>query len=281
MTLDAPREVRTARSVAEVYDYGAHVWSWRLDGQPVLWTSGSSRYERGKPLRGGIPVCWPWFGPGRSGDKTPAHGLARVSSWTLKDLRETPDGARLAYQLTSREGPEALPGTDWTLTYDVSVGEDLELALTVTNTGSVPFSYELALHTYLTVGDVRQVSVSGLDGASYLDKVTGRRERQEGDVTVTQETDRVYDGGGEIVVTDPVLGRRLLVSTEGAANTVVWNPWVAKAAAMSDFGDDEWPGMLCIEAGNVLEHAVHLSPGAAASVRYRAEVVPLSAPTGY
>ncbi|HET7723049.1 MAG TPA: D-hexose-6-phosphate mutarotase [Propionibacteriaceae bacterium] len=272
MTLDAPREVRTPRSVAEVYDYGAHVWSWRLDGQPVLWQSDSSMYERGKPLRGGVPICWPWFGPGRTGDMSPAHGLARISDWTLTDQRETPDGTQLTYELTSLQVPDALPGSDWTLTYDVRVGEDLELALTVTNTGSAPFSYELALHTYLAVGDVRQVSVSGLDGASYLDKVTGRRERQEGDVTVTAETDRVYDRGGDVVVNDPVLARRLHVSTEGAANTVVWNPWVAKAAAMPDFGDDEWPGMICIEGGNVLDEAVTVDPGTSRGLRYRLAV---------
>ncbi len=275
MTLDAPREARTARSVAEVYDYGAHVWTWQLDERPVLWTSAESMYERGKPLRGGVPICWPWFGPGRSGDRTPAHGLARISSWTLKGQERTEGATVLTYALTQHDAPDALPGSDWTLTYVVSVGDDLELALTVTNTGSSPFSYELALHAYFTVGDVRQVAVAGLDGASYLDKVTGRREQQTGDVTITQETDRVYEHGGEIVVTDPVLARRLQLTSEGAADTVVWNPWVAKAAAMPDFGDDEWPGMLCIEAGNVLEHAVDLAPGASATLRYRAEVVSL------
>jgi glucose-6-phosphate 1-epimerase len=164
-----------------------------------------------------------------------------------------------------------LPGEDWRVTYEVSVGDELELALTVENLGATPFSYEVALHTYLTVGDVRQVSVAGLDGASYLDKVTGRRELQSGDVTISAETDRVYDRAGDIDVTDPVLGRRLHIASEGAANTVVWNPWIAKAAAMPDFGDDEWTGMLCIEAGNVRESAVTLAPGSA-TLRYRVTV---------
>jgi glucose-6-phosphate 1-epimerase len=130
----------------------------------------------------------------------------------------------------------------------------------------------VALHTYLAVGDVRQVAIAGLDGASYLDKVTGQPEVQVGDVTIVAETDRVYDRGADVVVTDPVLGRRLRVASEGAANTVVWNPWVAKSAAMPDFGDDEWPGMLCIEAGNVLDHAVTLEPGGSETVRYRLAV---------
>jgi glucose-6-phosphate 1-epimerase len=269
MTLDAPREVRTGRSVAEVYDYGAHVWTWALDGEPVLWTSAESVFEPGRALRGGVPICWPWFGPGRSGDLTPAHGYARISEWTLTERVEGADSTVLTYMLTPAAAPAALPGEDWIVTYEVSVGDRLELALTVANQGSTPFSYETALHTYLRVGDVRQLTVSGLDGATYLDKVTGRREVQSGDITITAETDRVYLRSGEVVVIDPVLGRRLRISTEGAADTVVWNPWIAKAAAMPDFGDDEWPGMLCIEAGNVLENAVVVAPGASATLRYR------------
>lgn len=272
MTLDAPREVRTARSVAEVYDYGAHVWSWVLDGSPVLWRSAESVFEHGRALRGGVPICWPWFGPGRSGNLTPAHGFARISEWTLTGMVELPEATTLTYVLTPADAPEALPGESWTVTYEVRVGDDLELALTVANSGETAFSYEVALHTYLAVGDARQVTLSGLDGASYFDKVTGRRELQAGDITISAETDRVYDRSGEVVVTDPVLGRRLRITTEGAADTVVWNPWVAKSAAMADFGDDEWPGMLCIEAGNVSESAVTVEPGASATLRYAVTV---------
>jgi glucose-6-phosphate 1-epimerase len=271
MTLDAPREVGIGSSVAQVYDYGAHVWSWSLDGHPVLWTSAESLFEPGKALRGGVPICWPWFGPGLSGDLTPAHGFARISEWALAG-RVDRDGAEfLTYVLTPEAAPDALPGEDWRVTYEVSVGDELELALTVENLGVTPFSYELALHTYLTVGDVRQVTVSGLDGVPYVDKVTGRREVQVGEVTITAETDRVYDRAGDLVVTDPVLGRRLHITTEGAADTIVWNPWIAKAAAMPDFGDDEWTGMLCIEAGNVRESAVTLEPGSSV-LRYRVTV---------
>jgi len=272
MTLDAPREVRTGRSVAQVYDYGAHVWSWSLDGDTVLWTSAKSTFEPGKPLRGGVPICWPWFGPGRSGDLTPAHGFARISEWTLAGRIVHANAEVLTYSLGPDAAPGALPGQDWRVTYEVSVGDVLELALTVENLGATLFSYEVALHTYLTVGDVRRVTIAGLEGASYLDKVTGRQEVQAGDVTIVAETDRVYDRCSEVVVTDPVLGRRLRIATVGAANTVVWNPWIAKSAVMPDFGDDEWPGMLCVEAGNVLDHAVSLEPGRAETLRYRLAV---------
>ena len=272
MTLDAPRLVHAGRSVAEIYDYGAHLWRWELDGEAVLWTIRQTSTEHGKPLRGGVPICWPWFGPGRSGDLTPAHGFARISDWTLTEMVESSNTTALTYTLRPVDAPQALPGCDWLVTYEVSVGDSLQLTLTVSNVGEVAFSYELALHTYLAVGDVRQVSVAGLDGAAYLDKVTGRRERQTGDVTITAETDRVYDRSGEVLVSDPERGRRTRISTQGAANTVVWNPWIAKSRAMPDFGDDEWTGMLCIEAGNVLENAVPLGPGDSRSLSYAVEV---------
>ena len=219
-----------------------------------------------------MSIDLPWFGPGRTGDLTPAHGFARISDWSLDGRVDVADAEVLTYVLGPGDAPEALPGERWRVTYEVSIGDDLGLALTVENRGATPVSYEVVLHTYLTVGDVRQVSIEGLDGAPYLDKVTGAREIQSGDVTITEETDRVYDRAGELVVTDPALGRRLRISSDDAANTVVWNPWAAKAAAMPDFGDDEWTGMLCIEAGNVLESAVTLEPGASRTLRYRVAV---------
>ncbi len=269
MTLPAPRVLRTPRSVAEVYDYGAHVWSWALDGQPVLWQSASSTHEVGKPLRGGVPICWPWFGPGRSGDMVPAHGVARTATWALTEVTERDGKVVHTYGLLPSDAPATALGDGWQVAYQVTVGDELELELTVANDGPTPFSYEVALHTYLAVGDIREVSISGLDQASYLDKVDGTQKVQDGDITVSSETDRVYDRATDVVVTDPVLGRRLRITSAGAASTVVWNPWVAKAAAMPDFGDDEWLGMLCIESGNVLGHAVTLEPGQTATLRYR------------
>lgn len=273
MTLADPRILGSGRSVAEVYDHGAHVWSWSLDAAPVLWQSAHSMKEPGKPLRGGVPICWPWFGPGRSGDQTPAHGVARLTEWTLTGTADRDGAAISTSSLLPANAPGAGLGEGWKAVYEVSVGDSLDLALTIANDGPAPFSYEVALHTYLTVGDVRQVTVSGLDGASYLDKVSGERTRQDGDITFVGETDRVYERAADVLVTDPVLGRTLRITAEGAADTVVWNPWVAKAAAMPDFGDDEWPGMLCIEAGNVLGHAVTLEPGTTSTMRYHLGVV--------
>ena len=201
----------------------------------------------------------------------PAHGPARLATWAF--LGETSHGAATTarYRLTSDEVAD--PQGDWEAVYEVRVGAELELALTVSATGSELFSYEEALHTYLAVGDVRQVEVLGLDGASYLDKARGGADAvQSGVLRITAETDRVYRSTAEVEVVDPVLGRRIRLSKEGSAQTVVWNPWVDKARAMPDFGDDEWPQMLCVEAVNALDQAVELAPGQSHTVRQRIRV---------
>ncbi len=248
-----------------VYHHGAHVWAWQPEGhEAVLWMSGKSMYEAGQPIRGGMPVCFPWFGPGPSGDLQPAHGFARLNEWELIDDSHTDDGGlRVEYAIDSTT---AVAQPHWPHKYsarlNVTFGsQELVVEFTVTNDDVEPITYEEALHTYLAVGDVRQARVAGLDGARYLDKVAGTWLTQDGDVTITGETDRVYLSTGEVTLEDPATGRTLVISKEGSANTVVWNPWVDKSAAMPDFGDDEWPGMICIEAANALEAAITLEPG--------------------
>lgn len=274
MTLPAPRRLSGASSEGAVYDHGAHLVSWAPTGaEPVLWLSEKTHLEADKPIRGGVPICFPWFGPGRSKDMQPAHGTARLATWALESLTEG-DEPTITYTLTSDDVPD--PQGSWRATYAVTAGAELTLSLTVENTGDQPFSFEEALHTYLTVGDVRQVSISGLDGAAYLDKAPGGADAtQQGDITITGETDRVYSSTAEVVVTDPTLGRALSVSKEGSATTVVWNPWVDKAAAMPDFGDDEWAGMLCVETANALDDAVELAPGESHTMTARVGVTTL------
>ena len=155
------------------------------------------------------------------------------------------------------------------LAYALHLGHDLSTALTVTNPGDAPITFEEALHTYLAVGDVRQVSVAGLEGVTYADKVDGaqRKTQAEPFVTIGGETDRLYlDTGSVVTLTDPGFGRRIRVEKTGSRSTVVWNPWVAKSKAMPDFGDDEWPGMICIETANAADNAVTVPPHASHSM---------------
>jgi glucose-6-phosphate 1-epimerase len=149
------------------------------------------------------------------------------------------------------------------LRHRITFGSTLTMRLELTNTGTAALTAEEALHTYLALGDVRQARVAGLTGVNYIDKTDNLRQKaQEGDIHITAETDRVYlDTVGTVMVEDPVKKRRIMVGKEHSRDTVVWNPWVAKAKAMADYGDEEWPGMICVETCNVGQHAVAVAPG--------------------
>ena len=258
-----PRTYTCPTAHGAVYHYGAHVIDWTPEGaEPVLWMSQMTRLDDENALRGGIPICWPWFGAGPEGIAQPLHGFARLTEWHLVRTKQTPDAVKATYLLVdARPDKFDFP---YRCTYDVSFGHEFSATLKVRNTGTRRFTFEEALHTYFAVSDVRQISISGLDGAQYLDRVPGNElgpHRQEGDVTVVAETDRIYHSTAVIEIKDPGLGRRITLTRTGSADAVVWNPWIDKARAMPDFGDDEWTGMICVETGNVAEHAVTLNPG--------------------
>jgi glucose-6-phosphate 1-epimerase len=258
--------VATPQAEAELYLHGAHLTRYQPHRErPVLFLSAQSRFAPDAPIRGGVPIVFPWFGP-RAGDPTaPMHGFVRTKAWRVESVAQAPDG-----QVTLVLGLDctgSAPGgwsAAFALRFHVRVGSQLEFTLEARNPSATPLTFEEALHTYLSVGDVRQVAVTGLAGAPFIDKTDGMRRKVEasGPIRITQETDRVYLGTpSTCLVDDPAWGRRLVVEKSGSEATVLWNPWIAKAAAMPDFGDDEWPGMLCIETANVAEHAVTLQPG--------------------
>jgi glucose-6-phosphate 1-epimerase len=208
---------------------------------------------------------------------SPAHGFARVADWSLDGARQDGDAVVVTLRLTDGD-VAGLPGVElWPHRFEalhrITVGAELGLELSVRNTGTEAVTFEEALHTYLCVSDVREVQVDGLDGVTYADKTSGGAlVRQEGPVVFTGETDRVYRSGADVSVRDGA--RSVVVATTGSANTVVWNPWVAKAAAMSDFGDEEWPTMVCAETANVADDAVVLAPGHSHAMRARIGLAP-------
>jgi glucose-6-phosphate 1-epimerase len=251
---------------AEIYLHGAHVTAWQPAGQaPVLWISSASQWNAAKPIRGGVPICFPWFGPHASDPSAPSHGFARLRDWTLVEARDGEQGeTRVAFELTPSESPPAAWPHAFAATYRVSVGPSLTLALEVHNPGPEAFSFEEALHTYFAVRDVREVTVSIVEAGEYLDKVGGTTMRNQGPepIRFVAETDRIYlNTQAACTIVDPGLGRSIEMEKRGSDATVVWNPWVAKARAMADFGDDEWPEMVCVETANVNVHAVTLAPG--------------------
>jgi len=261
--------VDTEACTGEIHLHGAHVTGWQPRGSaPVVWMSGRSAFEPGKPIRGGIPICFPWFGPHPSDPAQPPHGFARLSAWTLDRVGrdDGPQGDAVAVTLSLRTDagqPHAWPHR-CLLTFKATFGRELALELAVSNVGDTPCIVQEALHTYFSVGDIRQVAVEGLAGATFVDKMRGgeRFVQDAAPIRFAGETDRVYLGAaGATTIVDAALRRRIEIAKTGSRSTVVWNPWIAKARAMPDFGDDEWPSMVCVETANVLDDALTLPPG--------------------
>lgn len=259
--------VATASCTAGLYLHGAHLCHWQPAGHPhpVLWMSDKSRFEPGQPIRGGVPICFPWFGPKAGDPAAPAHGVARIRPWTLEGVEAHGDGSiGVRLTLAADEDARRLVPHDLALAYELRLGGTLSMTLTVANPGAAPLTFEEALHTYLAVSDVRQVAVTGLAGAAYIDKTDGARRKAQAEeaVTIAAETDRLYlDTQAEILVADPGMRRQITIGKTGSRSSVVWNPWVAKSRKMPDFGDEEWPGMLCVETANAADNAVTLAPG--------------------
>ena len=262
-------DVATPLATAELYRQGAHVARWRPAhaDAPVLFVSRESAFAPGRPIRGGVPICFPWFGPHPADPAAPAHGFARTADWALVAADEAADGSvSLALVLEADAGRVPAWPHAFRITHHVTIGSRLTMALTVENRGSEPFAFEAALHTYLAVADVQRVTVAGLDGTVYLDKVRGfARTVQDGPlIRFSGETDRIYlDTAAACTVDDPGLGRRTRVSKSGSQTTVVWNPWIDRARALPDLGDGEWREMVCVETANAGSAAIRLAPGGA------------------
>ena len=248
----------------EIYLHGAHVTSWKPAGkEEVLFLSSESRWQDGHAIRGGVPICFPWFGGKADDPKAPAHGFVRTRAWQLERISQVEDGTRVSMFTESSQDTKRWWPSDFHLAYHVTFSSELELELVATNTGKTPFRFEEALHTYHRVEDIRKVRLKGLGSVPYLDKTDSNRKKiQTGEITIASETDRVYLGtAGTIELEDPGLRRHTHVQKENSRSTVIWNPWAQKAHSMSDFGGDEWVQMICIETTNVADFAVDLAPG--------------------
>ena len=257
--------ITTPASTGEIYLHGAHLTSWRpAGGEEVIFLSQRSQFEPGKAIRGGIPVCFPWFRNKVDDPKAPSHGFVRTKDWKLDEIEMRGDGVMVSLSTSSDEGTKAWWPHDFLLVHRVTVGAELVQELTVSNTGATPLRFEEALHTYYRVGGATSVRIHGLDGVAYLDNTDGNREkRQEGDIVFTAATDRAYVNTTHAVeILDPVLRRRIRLEKENSRTTVVWNPWVEGAHALPDMADDEWRAMACVEASNMRAFAVDLAPGA-------------------
>jgi D-hexose-6-phosphate mutarotase len=274
---ELPRlEINTAWSSAEIYLHGAHITRFqKKDEPPLLFLSQLSRFAEGVPIRGGIPVIFPWFGS-REGQS--AHGFARVETWELREVLQTSAGEVTA-RFVLPELPAAALFGKFSVEYWVTVGKTLAAQLKVTNlSDSQDLRFEDCLHTYFHVGEIGAVSITGLKGADYLDKTENfvRKTERNEHLKIARETDRVYlDSTGAIEIHDSNLGRRILVEKSGSLSTVVWNPWAEKAEEMPDFGGDEFRQMVCEESGNVADNRLTLPAGKSSTLKVEWSTLPL------
>lgn len=263
--------VNTPWAAGELYLHGAHVTHFQPTGhRPVLWMSQHSHFEAGKPIRGGVPICFPWFGPHPEHADAPAHGLARTVEWKIEstDIDE-------ANQVVTLDLVHTLQA-HFECRLRASFGQQLEVTFACLwqAHATAETHYQIALHSYLAVDDVRNVNISGLESTSFIDKVDGGHIKPAtgSAIRFDGELDRVYMAADTTcILHDPGLERRILVTKIDAQDTVVWNPWIAKAARMPDFGDAEWPEMVCIETAEIMPRRV-IRPGESRSVTTRIAV---------
>ncbi|MDD2651947.1 MAG: D-hexose-6-phosphate mutarotase [Sulfurimonas sp.] len=253
-------EVKNSAAEAKVALQGAHLFHYVKAGEePILWLSETSDFELGKAIRGGVPLCWPWFGFNE--DKSlPQHGFARVMMWEFVggdevDARTTV----LTFRLTNDEKTVQIWHYKFLLELKITISDKLTLELKTTNTDDKSFKISQALHTYFSVSHISEVAIKGLDKKPYLDALTWKNELQEGDISFHQEVDRVYQNvDGEIVLSDKK--REIYIKNSGSSSVVVWNPWIEKTLRMSAMKPNAYESMVCIESANAFDDARVLKP---------------------
>jgi len=248
---------------ADIYLHGAQLTSWQpVNGEEVIFLSERSHWQDGRAIRGGIPVCFPWFRSKADAPSAPAHGVVRTKEWRLESVEMAGESVVVACSTESDESTLSWWPHAFRITHRLTIGPTLRLELIVTNTGETPFRFEEALHTYFRVRQVESVRIRGLDQVAYLDNIDANRQKtQSGDLILTAKTDNAYlDVYSAADLIDPTSGRTLRTEKDNSATTVVWNPWQEGAATLGDLGDEEWRQFACVEASNILTSAITLAP---------------------
>jgi glucose-6-phosphate 1-epimerase len=254
-------KVTNDQATALISVYGGQVLSFQPQGEPqdLMFVSDNAYYKTGKAIKGGVPICWPWFGPDPTGVGRPSHGFARNRFWQVLGTADLANGAtQVRLGFSDGDDTRALWPHAFELALEITVGTTLKMALVSRNRSDVPFDITQALHTYFTVGDITQATVIGLDGTGYIDKVdSGQLKSQMGAVEIASEVDRIYtDVPGMLVIQDAALGRNIRITSTGNQTAVVWNPWCEISAQMADLEDQDYTRFLCVETTNAAEDVV-------------------------
>ena len=254
--------IKTAYSTAKVSIYGAQVLSFIPKGKDdLLFVSSKSFYQEGKAIRGGIPVCWPWFNAHPTDSTKPSHGFARISSWEVLYTKKEGDEVVISLGLKSDDRTKGFFPYDFEAVLEVTIGKSLNVELTTKNVDSKPFDVSAALHTYFNISDIATIKLHGLHKTAYKDDVLGIDAVQEDEmVTFSGRTDRRYkETAGEVSIIDA--DKTIKVGKKGSKITAVWNPGAELASQMADLGNEDYKKMVCVESANSLNDTITLQPG--------------------
>lgn len=259
-------EVDNDYATALISTYSGQIMAYqpKTEKKPLLFLSDLAIYESGKVIRGGLPICWPWFAEDIKGKDLPAHGFVRDQQWQIVKTQKLDDGStKVILEISHNQYSLKLWPYKFKLQIAIIVGSSLIVELTTVNLDDKPFTISQALHSYLAIGDVNKIEVTGLDGLSYIDKTADFTERnQRGDVVVDGMIDRIYqDVEDDVLLNDPVFDRKIRVSSQGSNTFVVWNPGEKAAATMIDLADDGYKKFVCIEAANTADDKVTIVAG--------------------
>jgi glucose-6-phosphate 1-epimerase len=251
---------------ATISIYAGQVLSFKPVGQTedLMFLSSQAYYQTGKAMKGGTPICWPWFGSDPEGKGRASHGFVRDRLWQVRDVVSTQDGAtQVTMGLTDSPETRAI----WDYSFDfaivITVGQFLTIKLVTRNTGSESFAITQALHTYFKIGDINQVKVLGLANKTYLDKVDhGEQKTQSGEVTFSGECDRIYlDVPTKLTIADQALNRQIIITATNSKTAIVWNPGAEISAKMADLGDRDYEHFVCVETANAANEIINIAAG--------------------
>ncbi|MBU2895439.1 D-hexose-6-phosphate mutarotase [Vibrio hepatarius] len=250
------------KATAGISLHGGHLVSYKPAGKKdLIWISEKAVFDGKAALRGGIPVCWPWFGRIAS----PAHGFARTTEWSLTQHREDAHGVIIELGLSPSQKSLEI----WPFQFDarliIEIGDELKLTLDITNTDVKPWRFSAALHSYLNVSDVRDTIITGA-GSEYEDNLQNQLRCIGHDpLQLTDTIDRVYIHPDlQICLKDIGYKRQLIIENQGHNSAVLWNPWRQGSADLNDMADDGYLTMMCIESSlhaSSLEEGKELQPG--------------------
>jgi len=259
-------EINNEYAQAVISLYAGQVLSFKpvTQTQDMMFLSDQAYFQEGKAMKGGSPVCWPWFGPDPEDQGRSSHGFVRNRMWSMRSLTSTQDGlTQVIMGLVDTPETRAIWDYSFDLALVITVGSSLTIELITHNTGDTAFKITQALHSYFKIGDITKVKVLGLDDKSYLDKVDhGKQKTQTGTVTFTQECDRIYlDVPSELVIDDSAINRKIKVRATNSKTAIVWNPWSQISANMADLADLDYQNFVCVETANAANEIIEVPGG--------------------